>query len=64
MRDPISLYPAVGVAPLHQFDALTQFFFGLSLVTLFLEEFGVKGVIPRQITGHPLCEHGKLLPRR
>jgi hypothetical protein len=64
MGDPISLYPAVGVAPLHQFDGLTQFFFGLSLVTLFLEEFGVKGVIPRQITGHPLCEHGKLLPRR
>jgi hypothetical protein len=60
----IEVHATVGVAPLHQFDGLTQFFFGLSLVTLFLEEFGVKGVIPRQITGHPLCEHGQLLPRR
>jgi hypothetical protein len=33
-------------------------------VTLFLEEFGAKGVIPSQITGHPLYEHGQRLPRR
>jgi hypothetical protein len=25
---------------------------------------GVKGAIPRQITGHPLCEHGQPLPQR
>ncbi len=45
--------PSAPTAP-HQFDGLTQLFFGLRRIALLFEEFGVEGVIPGQIPGHPV----------